>query len=382
MSEAKKSTGMRGMTAGQTGVSTVGKEGLGLTYRGYNIQELAEHGTFEEVAYMLLYGKLPNESELVEFTTSLKGMRGLPDTLKVVLEQIPASTHPMDVMRTGCSMLGVLEPEGDFSRQYDVAERLLAVFPSMLCYWYHFANSGKRIDTLASDEDSIAAHLLYLLHGKSVPDLLKQAMDASLVLYAEHEFNASTFACRVCAATLSDFYSAITSGIGTLRGPLHGGANEAAMDMVEDYLERFQTPEAARSALLEALSRKEKIMGFGHAIYKKSDPRHPIAKFWAEQLMKQMNNDKYKRLFAIAEAIEKTMWDEKKLFPNLDFFSANIYHFMGIPTALFTPIFVMSRTSGWAAHIIEQRSDNRLIRPNADYVGESLRTFVPIKQRA
>jgi 2-methylcitrate synthase len=379
--DKKTGAGLRGQVAGKTSISTVETEGVGLSYRGYDIRELAEYATFEEVAYVLIYGKLPTESELNEFKAHLKKLRGLPAPLKMLLEQIPATAHPMDVMRTACSMLGTLEPENDFSRQYDVAERLLAIFPSILCYWYHFANRGVRIETEVPEESSIAGHLLHLLIGDSAPDLFKQAMDASLILYAEHEFNASTFACRVCAATLSDFYSAITAAIGTLRGPLHGGANEAAMDLIENYIERFNTPEEAREELLRALARKDKIMGFGHAVYKVSDPRHPVVKFWAAQLLKQVGNERNQKLFAISEIIEKTMWEEKKLFPNLDFYSASVYHFMGIPTPLFTPIFLISRTSGWAAHLIEQRSDNRLIRPNAEYIGESLRRFVPLKQR-
>jgi 2-methylcitrate synthase len=381
MTEEKKSKGLRGVGAGQTRVSLVDPEQVGLAYRGYNIVELAEYSTFEEVAYILLYGKLPTESELDEFKASLRRLRALPAPVKQLLEQIPASAHPMDVLRTGCSLLGTLGPETDFNQQFDVAEELLAIFPSILCYWYHFAKNGKRIDTELPEESSIAGHFLHMLLGKEVPDLFKQAMDASLILYAEHEFNASTFACRVCASTLADMHSAIIAGIGTLRGPLHGGANEAAMDMIESYIERFSSPEAAREGLLDSLAKKEKIMGFGHAIYKRADPRHAIVKFWVEQLVKQVGNDRMRQLFAISEVIEKTMWTEKNLFPNVDFYTADLYHFMGIPTPLFTPLFVIARTSGWSAHIMEQRADNRLIRPSAEYVGEPLRTYVPMKAR-
>ena len=381
MAEEKKTQGLRGVGAGQTKVSLVDPEQVGLAYRGYSIVELAEHSTFEEVAYILLYGKLPTETELNDFKASLRKLRALPAPVKKLLEQIPATVHPMDVLRTGCSLLGTLEPETNFTQQFDIAERLLAVFPSILCYWYHFSKDGTRIETELPEETSIAGHFLRMLLGKEVPDLFKQAMDASLILYAEHEFNASTFACRVCSSTLADIHSAIIAGIGTLRGPLHGGANEAAMDMIESYIERFSSPEAAKEGLLESLAKKEKIMGFGHAIYKRADPRHAIVKFWVEQLVKQVGNDRMRQLFAISEVIEKTMWAEKKLFPNVDFYTADLYHFMGIPTPLFTPLFVIARTSGWSAHIMEQRADNRLIRPSAEYVGEPLRTYIPMKTR-
>jgi len=280
----------------------------------------------------------------------------------------------MDVMRTGCSMLGTLEPERSFEQQRDVADRLLAAFPSILMYWYHYASSGKRIDT-DTDDESIGGHFLHLLHGEAPSDLHREAMDTSLILYAEHEFNASTFTARVCAATLSDFYSCITGAIGTLRGPLHGGANEAAMELIE----RFSSAEDAVTGLKGMLERKEKIMGFGHAIYKTHDPRNEVIKSWAQRLSEATGDPD--KLFAISEAVEKTMWDEKKLFPNLDFYSASAYHFMGIPTPLFTPIFVMSRVTGWAAHVMEQRANNRLIRPSADYVGPEKQDWVPIEQR-
>ena len=365
--------GLRGQSAGQTAIATVGQEGHGLTYRGYQIETLAENATFEEVAYLLLYGKLPNRSELDGYKSRLSRLRGLPQPLKDVLERIPASAHPMDVMRTGCSMLGTLEPEREFSEQHEIADRLLAVFPSIMCYWYRFANGGKRIET-ETDDDSVAGHLLHMLHDKPPSDLHRRAMDASLILYAEHEFNASTFACRVCAATLSDFYSAVTAGIGTLRGPLHGGANEAAMALID----QFDTPDHARKQLQEMLARKEKIMGFGHAVYRTSDPRNATIKSWSKKLCEAAGDA---RLYEVSAAIEQLMWDEKKLFPNLDFYSASAYHMMGVPTPLFTPIFVVSRITGWSAHIMEQRANNVLIRPGADYTGPDEQKWVPIEKR-
>ncbi len=376
MSEAKKvqnTAGLRGMTAGQTSICTVGKEGIGLTYRGYEIGDLAEKASFEEVAYLLLYGKLPTSTELAHYKERLRSMRGLPAELKAVLEKIPASAHPMDVMRTGCSVLGTLEPEDSFDQQHKIADRLLAVFPAILCYWYRFTNYGQRIETY-TDEDTLGGHFLHMLHGKAPNEMHRHCMDASLILYAEHEFNASTFASRVCAATLSDFYSAITGAIGTLRGPLHGGANEAAMELIEQY----HSAEDARKGLLEKLARKDKVMGFGHAVYSVSDPRNTVIKQWSQKLAQDVGNMK---LYEISEAIEKVMWDEKKLFPNLDFYSASAYHFMGIPTLLFTPIFVMSRITGWAAHVMEQRGNNRLIRPSAEYIGEDNRPFVSMEDR-
>ncbi len=365
--------GLRGQSAGQTAIATVGKAGSGLTYRGYPIETLAEHARFEEVAYLLLYDKLPTAAELEAYRARLKGRRGLPQALKDVLERIPHGTHPMDVMRTSCSMLGTLEPEQAFEQQHDVADRLLAVFPSIMCYWHRFVKDGARIDT-ETDDDSIAGHLLHMLHGKPPSELHERGMDVSLILYAEHEFNASTFACRVCAATLSDFYSAVTAGIGTLRGPLHGGANEAAMALIQ----QFDTPEQAREGVADMLARKEKIMGFGHAVYRESDPRNATIKAWSKKLGEAAADT---RLFDVSEAIERLMRDEKKLFPNLDFFSASSYHMMGVPTPLFTPIFVCSRITGWAAHIIEQRAHNVLIRPNADYVGPAEQKWVPIESR-
>lgn len=365
--------GLRGRCAGETAIATVGKEGVGLTYRGYDIGTLAEKSTFEEVAYLLMYGELPNRQALDSFKVRLQGLRRLPRALKDVLEGIPADAHPMDVMRTGCSMLGTLEPEGDFSRQHEVAERLLACFPSMLLYWYHHVTDGKCFDVDLA-EDTTAGHFLHLLHGKAPSEEHRRAMDVSLILYAEHEFNASTFTARVCAATLSDFYSAVTGAIGSLRGPLHGGANEAAMGLIE----RFATPQEAVEGVKAMLQRKEKVMGFGHAIYRESDPRNPMIKAWSKRLSQTTAAG---QLFSISEAIEQLMWAEKRLFPNLDFYSASAYHFMDIPTPLFTPIFVMSRLCGWAAHIFEQRANNRLIRPIADYIGPQNRSYVPVEQR-
>jgi 2-methylcitrate synthase len=374
MSATTAGAGLRGISAGKTAIATVGHVGEGLSYRGYDIMDLADRAAFEEVVYLLLYGKLPTRAELDAYIATLKKKRGLPQALKDVLERIPAQAHPMDVMRTGCSMLGALEPERDFSRQHDIADRLLAVFPSILLYWHHYAHNGTRIDT-ETDDDSIAGHFLHLLHGKKPPELNRRGMDASLILYAEHEFNASTFTARVCAATLSDFYSAVTGAIGSLRGPLHGGANEAAMELIE----KFTTPKAAADGVAAMLSRKEKIMGFGHAVYRERDPRNVVIKAWSKKLSAATGDPK--QLYAISEAIENLMWREKKLFPNLDFYSASAYRFMGIPTPLFTPIFVCARIAGWAAHIIEQRADNRLIRPNADYVGPGKQDWLPIERR-
>ncbi len=375
MAERKQvgAAGLRGVTAGRTAICSCGVAGMGLDYRGYSITELADHSTFEEVGYLLLKGALPTRTELEDYKKKLKGLRDVPQALKEVLERIPSSAHPMDVMRTGCSMLGTLEPEADFSRQHDIADRLLSVLPGIMTYWYNYAHHGKRIDTV-SDEDSIAGHVLQMLHGNNPKPLHRDAMDVSLILYAEHEFNASTFAVRVCAATLSDFYSAITAGIGTLRGPLHGGANEAA----DQLISRFGTPEEAIVGVKDALARKEKIMGFGHAVYSTSDPRSTVIKEWSKKLAADAGDTV---LFPVSEAIEKAMWNEKKLFPNLDFYSASAYRFMGIPTPLFTPLFVCSRVTGWAAHLMEQRADNRLIRPNAEYIGPEERPYVPIERR-
>jgi 2-methylcitrate synthase len=359
--------GLRGISAGRTTISTVGKEGRGLSYRGYAIEDLAARSNFEEVAYLLLYGELPSSSQLDEFRRELQDQRGLPEPLRAVLEQLPATAHPMDVMRTGCSVLGTLEPEGDFSAQLRVAKRLIAAFPGMLMYWRHYTHGGRRIDT-QTDATGTAGHFLQLLHGAAPQPLHERALDASLILYAEHEFNASTFTARVCAATLSDMYSAVCGAIGTLRGPLHGGANEAAMALIE----QFESPATAVEAVSGMLARKERIMGFGHAVYRDRDPRNAVIKECARKLSEMNGKD---RLYEVSEAIDKLMWTQKKLFPNLDFYSASAFALLGIPTPLFTPIFVCSRISGWVAHVIEQRADNRLIRPTADYVGPADREF-------
>jgi 2-methylcitrate synthase len=365
--------GLEGIVAGQTRLSTVGIDGVGLTYLGYAIEDLAAQAEFEEVAYLLIYGKLPSASELKQFKDRLSGQRGLPPALQTVLEQLPASAHPMDVLRTGCSVLGTLEPEGDFSGQYHAAERLLACLPSLLVYWYHFQASGKRID-VESGADSIAGHFLRLLHGQPASELHERAMHVALILYAEHEFNASTFTARTVASTLSDFYSAITAGIGALRGPLHGGANEAAME----FIDRFQDPTSAEITLIEMLSRKQRIMGFGHRVYKQCDPRSDIIQSWSKKLCEAAGEQ---RIYLVSERIEQVMRREKGMFPNLDFYSASAFRCLGIPTAMFTPIFVFSRISGWAAHIFEQRADNRLIRPGAEYIGPAAQTWVPMDAR-
>jgi 2-methylcitrate synthase len=374
MSEAsKKGGGLAGVTAGETAIATVGKEGAGLTYRGYDIYDLAENARFEEVAYLLHHGHLPTEAEYEAYVDTLRSMRGLPDPVKTALEQIPGDTHPMDVLRSGCSLLGNFEPEGDFGNQARVADRLLAAFPSMLLYWHRFHADGERID-VETDDDSVAGHFLHLLHDKPPTDFHQRVLDVSLILYAEHEFNASTFTARVIAATLSDFHSAVTGAIGALRGPLHGGANEAAMALIQ----RFETPGEAEAGIRIALEAKEKIMGFGHRVYTTSDPRNKVIKKMAAKLADEVSDE---RLYPVSEAIEKVMWDEKKLFPNADFYSAAAYHFMGIPTPLFTPIFVCSRITGWSAHIMEQRANNRLIRPAAEYTGPELQSWVPMAER-
>ena len=365
--------GLRGQVAGETALCTVGKTGTGLTYRGLDISVLAEHAKFEEVAHLLLKGHLPIQSELDAYVSKIKSLRDLPQELKDTLERIPASAHPMDVMRTGCSMLGNLESEGDFSNQDEVIDRLLAALPSIICYWYMFSHEGQRIDT-ALEDDSIGAHFLHILSGEAPNELFTQVMNVSLILYAEHEFNASTFCARVCASTLSDMHSCITAAIGTLRGPLHGGANEAAMDLIKDW----SGPDEAEKELLGMLERKEKVMGFGHAAYRESDPRNAIIKGWAEKLADHVGDSV---LYPVSVRCEEVMWREKKLFCNADFFHAPAYHFMGIPTKLFTPIFVMSRITGWAAHVKEQRVNNRIIRPSAEYTGPETAEWVDIQDR-
>jgi len=375
MAEAKvlSGAGLRGQIAGQTALCTVGKTGAGLTYRGYDVRDLAAQCDFEEVAYLLFYGELPNAQQLAEYKNRLKTLRDLPQALKEVLERIPANAHPMDVMRTGCSMLGNLEPEQSFDQQREVTERLMAAFPAIMCYWYRFTHDGVRINC-TSDEDTLGGHFLALLHDKKPSDLHVEVMNVSLILYAEHEFNASTFTARVCASTLSDLYSCITGAIGSLRGPLHGGANEAAMDMIEQW----KSPEEAREAILGMLARKDKIMGFGHAIYSVSDPRNEVIKVWAKKLADEVGDTV---LYPVSVAVDETMWEQKKLFPNADFYHASAYHFMGIPTKLFTPIFVCSRVTGWASHVFEQRANNRIIRPSADYIGPEQRQVPPLAER-
>ena len=374
MAANKKTGGLAGVTAGKTALCTVGKEGAGLTYCGYDIYDLADNANFEEVAYLLLHGKLPTQAELSAYIATIKANRGLPEALKTVLEMIPHEAHPMDVLRTGVSFLGNIEPEGDFSNQQATADRLLSCLPSMLLYWHRFHTDGVRIDTETSD-DSIAGHFLHMLHGKPPPELHRKCLDTTLILYAEHEFNASTFAARVITGTLSDMHSAVTGAIGALRGKLHGGANEAAMELISLY----DSAEAATAGTLQKLADKDLIMGFGHRVYTTSDPRNSVNKRMSKALAADVGNT---TLYPVSEAVEKVMWDEKKLFANADFFAASVYHFMGIPTYLFTPIFVCSRITGWAAHIMEQRSDNKLIRPAADYVGPDLKPWVAIEDRS
>ena len=365
--------GLRGQSAGETALCTVGKEGSGLTYRGYTIEDLSQNASFEETAYMLLYGVLPSIKELEAYKRRLISYRELPDSLKAALRLVPKEAHPMDVMRTGCSVLGNLEPELSFDYQQDAADRLLATLPGIITYWYRYSHDGVEIST-DTGEEATAGHFLKMLSGKEPSDMHRNVMDCSLILYAEHEFNASTFTARVCAATLSDMYSCITGAIGSLRGPLHGGANEAAMELIE----KFSSVAEVKPEILGMLERKETIMGFGHAIYRTSDPRNAIIKEWSRKLAEE-NGDS--TLFDISSEIAKVMWDEKELFPNADFFHASAYNYMSIPTKIFTPIFVMSRLTGWAAHVMEQRSNNRLIRPSADYVGPDTRPMPSIDSR-
>lgn len=371
--KSTNTAGLRGQVAGETSLCTVGVSGSGLTYCGYDIADLAANATFEEVAFLLQFGELPTQKELDDYHAELQKQRALPKALCEVLERIPKDAHPMDVMRTGCSTLGVLEPENAFDEQDQCITNMLAKFPGIMTYWYHFHFNGKQIET-TSDAASIAEHFLTLLNQETPNELHVAAMQASLILYAEHEFNASTFNARVAASTLTDIFSAVTGAIGTLRGPLHGGANEAAMELISS----FDNPDDAEEKLMDKLAKKAKIMGFGHAIYRTSDPRNVVIKEWSKKISESVGS---MSLYDISERCEQVMWREKELFPNADFFHASAYHHMGIPTDLFTPIFVMSRVTGWTAHIKEQRANNRIIRPSAGYVGKDAREYVAITER-